>query len=112
MIYKLPTRGATPYKGGHPENLRSVSASNGEVHVELLSGDRYVAASRDFIDLPRFGQGITNFIRSGRLQAITITAKMYADLLAAAQLRNQRTDKGAVRALLASWDATFAAEIK
>lgn len=108
MIYQLPTRGAVRYRGEHPQNLRSVSSGDA-VHLETQNGLRYVGLAREFTDLPRYGQGITNFIRSGRLEPVVITSKMYTDLVAAAVARNQGVDKGAVRALLAKWDLVFSA---
>lgn len=114
MLYILPTKGAVRYTGAYPERIRSVSASNSVVHVETQDGTRYVGASHHFIDLPRYGKALWRYVLGATRDAtrdITITAPMYAALVEAAQLRNQGTDKGAVRALLAKWDAVFGAAL-
>jgi len=112
VIYRLPTRGSTRYRGQYPHNIRSVGAGEGTVHLETMNGVRYVAPSREFALLPNCGADPSEFTRSRSFSCLHINAHMYRALLEAAQLRNQRTDRGAVRALLAKWDSAFAGVVR
>lgn len=113
MIYLLPTKGSTRYRGEHPTNIRSVSAARGTVHLETQDGSRYIGRSTEFLDLPRYGQGITNFTRSGRLAPVVMTQHMYDTLLSVTRAARAVNWKSRAQAeLLAKWDAAFAAKVQ
>lgn len=115
MIYRLPTKGQTRYRGEHPQNIRSVAAYRGLVHLELQDGSRYVGRYGEFLDLPRYGQGITNFLLSGRFTWFDMTGAMYDALLRVTRDHRSAPDgrgKRPAYELVKHWDAVFGAEVR
>lgn len=105
MIYRLPTRGSTRYRGQYPNACRSVSSANGVTHVELQNGERLVMRSVALLDLPRYGKDFRRYLRDQASIAVNITRVMYGHLLM------QRDVAGGQKALIGRWDAAFSAEI-
>lgn len=77
MIYQTPTLSPTRYDGKYPSRIRTVSASQGLVWVELFSGTRYVARNAEFTDLPRYGRSFENYLRNPGAKPVQMTARMY-----------------------------------
>lgn len=106
MIYRLPTRGATRYRGRYPHNARSISASQGVAHVELQNGERLIMRYTELLDMPRYGKDFRRYLRDQSSIAVNVNAFMYQALIDARPVTV--LPENSQRALLDRWDAAFA----
>jgi hypothetical protein len=94
MLYLLPTRSDTKYRGKYPNRIKSASYSphntdgKGCIHLETNCGERFTASADCIADIQsvRIGVDISDYCKAGTL-VVAMMQSQYDEWLASIRAR-------------------------